>query len=153
MTAEAIEGTPLALDENDRRRVGELARFLEAHRLGSEPGDILVLAAPDGEQQALLPPLVHALQMLSLMLARGDKVALVPVDKELSVDEVAVLLNVSRPFLEKLLDDGVIPSMGVGARRRIQSRDVLGYRQRRSEENKRLLDEALSFAQEHGVYD
>lgn len=153
MTAEATEGTPFALDENDRRRVGELARFLEAHRRGSDPGEALVLTAPDGEQQILLPSLVNALQMLSAMLARGDDVALIPLDKELSVDEAAILLNVSRPFLEKLLDDGVIPLTQVDTQRRVHSRDVVGYRQRRSEQNRRLLDEVLSFAQEHGGYD
>jgi excisionase family DNA binding protein len=96
---------------------------------------------------------VNALQVLSAMLARGDDVALIPLDKELSVDEAAALLNISPPFLEKLLDDGVIPSTQIDTQRRFYLRDVMEYRQRRSERNKRLLDEILSFGQEHGGYD
>lgn len=109
--------------------------------------------ATDGEQHVLLPSLVNALQFISAILAGGDDVALIPLDKELSVDEAAALLNVSRPFLDKLLDDGAIPSLQGDVQRRIHLRDVMEYRQRRSERNKRLLDEALSFAQEHGGYD
>lgn len=73
--------------------------------------------------------------------------------KELTTYEAASLLNVSRPFLIKLLDDKVIPSTKVGTHRRVRLRDVLEYRRHRSEKNKRLLDEILSFAQEHGGYD
>ncbi len=91
--------------------------------------------------------------MLSAILARGDDVALVPLDKDVSVDEAARLLNVSSPFVERLLDDGTIPVVVVDTDRRIRLRDVLAYGQRRGDRSRRLLDEALSFAQEHGGYD
>src|SRR5436305_9161244 len=97
--------------------------------------------------------LVRALHMLTTLLAQGDDVALVPVHKELTTYEAAALLNVSRPFLIKLLDEGIIPSKKVGTHRRVRLRDVLEYKRRRSEKTKRLLDEILSFAQEHGGYD
>lgn len=77
----------------------------------------------------------------------------VPLDKDVSVDEAAMLLNVSHPFVEKLLDDGMIPVVEADAGKRIRLRDVLTYRRRRSDKSRRLLDEALSFAQEHGGYD
>ena len=77
----------------------------------------------------------------------------VPLDKDVSVDEAAMLLNVSHPFVEKLLDDGTIPAVEADASKRIRLRDVLAYRRRRSDKSRRLLDEALSFAQEHGGYD
>lgn len=153
MALGTTEGASLALDDDERRHVVELARFLEAHRHGHGPGEALVLTAPDGDRQILLPSLVTALQTLSAMLARGDDVALIPLDRELSMDEAAALLNVSRPFLAKLLGDGLIPSRQGDTERRIHVRDVMVYRQRRSETNKRLLDEALSYAQEHGGYD
>ncbi len=91
--------------------------------------------------------------MLSAILARGDDVALVPLDKDVSVDEAARLLNVSRPFVERLLDDGTIPVVVVDTDRRVRLRDVLAYGRRRGERSRRSLDEALSFAQEHGGYD
>lgn len=153
MAAGATEGASLVLDEDERRRAVELVRFLEAHRHGSDPGDALMLTASDGTQQVLLPSFVNALQVLSAMLARGDDVALIPLDKELSVDEAAALLNISPPFLEKLLNNGAIPSIQAGTQRHFYMRDIVEYRQHRSERNKRLLDETLSFAQEHGGYD
>ena len=91
--------------------------------------------------------------MLTTLLAQGDDVALVPVHKELTTYEAAALLNVSRPFLIKLLDEGIIPSKKVGTHRRVRLRDVLEYKRRRSEKTKRLLDEILSFSQEQSGYD
>src|SRR5256886_16896595 len=112
-----------------------------------------MLATADGRQHSLPYFLVRALHMLTTLLAQGDDVALVPVHKELTTYEAAALLNVSRPFLIKLLDEGIIPSTKVGTHRRVRPRDVLEYKRRRSEKNKRLLDEILCFAQEHGGYD
>ncbi len=152
MTVETTEGASLSLDQDDRARVAEFARFLEANHNGGSY-DTLVVAAPDGRQQALPPTLMSALRLLSTILARGDDVALVPLDKALSVAEAAELLNVSAPFLDKLLDDGAIPSVVIDARRGIRLRDAIEYRRRRSEKNKRSLDDMLSFAQEHGGFD
>ncbi len=153
MTVEITEGAPLALDEAARRRVVEFARFLEMYYPGSRAADGLMLTAPDGRQQDFPAPLLDVLHMLSAILARGDDVALVPLDKDVSVDEAARLLNVSRPFVERLLDDGAIPVVVVDTDRRVRLRDVLAYGRRRGERSRRSLDEALSFAQEHGGYD
>jgi len=158
MAVEVTEGAPLALDETDRRRVIEVARFLETYRPSSRAVDGLMLTASDGRQQTLPAPLLDALQVLSAILARGDDAAIVPLDKDVSMDEAATLLNVSRPFVERLLADGTIPTVEVPAvggdtGKRIRLRDVLAYRQRRGDKSRRLLDEALSFAQEHGGYD
>ena len=153
MTVEVTEGAPLALDEADRRQVIELTRFLETYRLSDRDVDGLMLTASDGRRQILPAPLLDALHALSTILARGDDVALVPLDRDASIDDAAALLNVSRPFVEGLLADGTIPSVEVDTGKRIHLRDVLGYRQRRSDKSRRLLDEALSFAQEHGGYD
>lgn len=76
-----------------------------------------------------------------------------PVHKELTTHQAAALLNVSRPFLVKLLDEGLIPSTKVGTHRRVRLDDVLAYRQQRAEKNTRRLAEMLSYAQQHGGYD
>ncbi len=152
MTVETTGGASLSLDQDDRAQVAESARFLEANHNG-DSHDTLVVAALDGRQQVLPPPLMSALQLLSTILARGDDVAVVPLDKALSVTEVAELLNVSVLFLDKLLDDGTIPSVVVDAHRYVRLRDAMDYRRGRSERNNRLLDDVLSFAQEHGGFD
>ena len=152
MTAETTGGASLSLDQDDRARVAEFARFLEANHNGGSH-DTLVVAAPDGRQQALPSALMSALRLLSAILARGDDVALVPLDKAMSVAEAAELLNVSALFLDKLLDDGTIPSVVIGTYRGVRLRDAMEYRRRRSERNKLSLDDMLSFAQEHGGFD
>src|SRR2546430_17354155 len=81
-----------------------------------------MLATADGRQHSLPYFLVRALHMLTTLLAQGEDVALVPVHKELTTYEAAALLNVSRPFLIKLLDEGVIPSTKVGTHRRGRAR-------------------------------
>jgi excisionase family DNA binding protein len=150
MTVDTIEGAPVVVSDGSPA-LGDVRAFLRRH--APQGDDALVLSAADGRQQALPQPLVAALDILATLLAQGDDVALVPLQKELTTHEAAALLNVSRPFLIKLLDAGTIPSTKVGTHRRVRLRDVLAYRQRRSVRNKSLLDEALSYAQEHGGYD
>ena len=152
MAVETIVGASVVLNDADRRLVAELEAFLCEHQHDGVE-DTIMLATADGQQQSLPPFLVRALHMLTALLAQGDDVALVPVHKELTTYEAAALLNVSRPFLIKLLDEGIIPSTKVGTHRRVRLHDVLEYRRRRSEKNKRLLDEIFSFAQEQGGTD
>jgi excisionase family DNA binding protein len=152
VAVEVIAGASIVLNDEDRQLVAKVDDFLrEHHRDGDE--DVVRLATADGQQQSLPPFLVRALHRLTTLLAQGEDVALVPVHKELTTYEAAALLNVSRPFLIKLLDEGVIPSTKVGTHRRVRMRDVLEYKLHRSEKNKRLLDEILSFSQEQSGYD
>ena len=152
MAVETFASTSVVLNDEDRQLAAKLDNFLrEHHRDGAE--DVVMLATGDGQQQNLPHFLVRALHVLITLLAQGEDVALVPVHKELTTYEAAALLNVSRPFLIKLLDEGAIPSTKVGTHRRVRLRDVLEYKRHRSEKNKRLLDEILSFSQEQGRYD
>lgn len=154
VTVETIEGVAVALSDEDRRLLMQLEELLAATR-PDDAGDTitLTLSTGSGQRQELPPSVAAALRTLTALLARGDDVALVPVHKELTTHEAAALLNVSRPFLVKLLDEGIIPSTRVGTHRRVRLNDVLAYRQQRAETNTRRLDEMLSYAQQHGGYD
>jgi excisionase family DNA binding protein len=100
----------------------------------------------------LIPPL--ALQLLALILhqmAQGNAVTIMPIHAELTTQEAADLLNVSRPYLVKLLEEGKIPFYKVGTKRRISARDVLSYKKNIDQKRLDILDKLANDAQQHDM--
>ncbi len=96
----------------------------------------------------LLP--ASAVQILKQALdeiAQGNAVTLLMHDSELSNREAAELLNVSRPYLIKLLKRGNIPYSKVGSHRRIKLEDLLVYKQKSDKERLKALRELVAEAQ------
>ncbi len=87
------------------------------------------------------------------MLVRGERIALAPVTKELSTQEVGDLLGVSRPHLVKLLDAGDIPFTKTGRNRCVRFGDVNGYRTRRDHERRDRLRSFIESSEELEFYD
>ncbi len=83
-------------------------------------------------------------------MAQGHAITIVPTHAELTTQQAANLLNVSRPYLVKLLESGDVPFTKTGAHRRIRYQDVVEYKDRQFTESKRLLAELASQAQEDG---
>lgn len=95
-----------------------------------------------------------AVQLIAKLLeevAQGNAVTIVPVHTELTTQEAAALLNVSRPFVVKLIETEQLPCKMVGSHRRILLSDLLTYKQRIDSDRLRVLDELAAEAQELGL--
>ncbi len=87
------------------------------------------------------------------LLARGDAVTVVPVGKELTTQQAADILNISRQFLIRLLDEGKLLHSKTGKHRRLKIEDVLAFKAKRSKERKAGLRKLSEMTQEIGGYD
>ncbi len=121
-------------------------------KLSETPQPAAQLIGPDGERLELPKSVYKLLRQLVRDLARGNAVTVVPYLHELTTQEAADLLNVSRPFLVKLLEKGEIPFRMVGTHRRILFRDLMKYRESRSRSRREALDAMTREAQEMGFY-
>ncbi|BFM09140.1 excisionase family DNA-binding protein [Halioxenophilus aromaticivorans] len=113
----------------------------------------LSLLGSNGESDELVLP-GHVLQMLLDVLSetsKGNAISLIPHHQEVSTQEAANLLNVSRPFLVGLLEKGEVPFRKVGAHRRVLLTDVLAYREKTEQLRSKALDELVALSQDEGM--
>ena len=107
----------------------------------------------DGDAEPIEVP-VAALRMLVDILANmaeGNAISLVPIHAELTTQQAADFLAVSRPHLVGLLDRGAIAHHKVGTHRRIYFQDVLEYRKQRMGQSRAALDALTEQAQKLGL--
>lgn len=91
---------------------------------------------------------LELLEFILLSMAEGKTVSLIPSDSELSTQQAADMLNVSRPHLVKLLEQGAIPFKKVGSHRRVQLEHLLSYEQQQSQKQQEHLQFLAQQAQE-----
>lgn len=124
-----------------------LSKYADADRVQ------MTLKASNGQAEDLVlpgPVLQMLLDILSEM-ARGNAISLMPIHHELSTQEAANLLNVSRPHLVSLLEKGDLPFRKVGSHRRVQAKDVLEYKANIDQLRLATLNELTAFSQEQGM--
>lgn len=113
---------------------------------------VKVRIAEDHNEQTLELPAGAAALLLDVLeaMAAGRGVTLIPENAELTTVQAADILNVSRPYLIKLLDENQIPHRKVGKHRRILMEDLMAYKTRDDQERQAVLDELAREAQEQG---
>lgn len=105
-----------------------------------------------GGVEIVLPEGIYAL-LVSIVdnLKAGNGVSVIPIHAELTTVEAAQLLNVSRPFLIKQIEAGVLAHHMVGTHRRLRLADVLAYRDRIDAEADEALDAMVAEAEDLGL--
>lgn len=143
---------PIAASADQQDRLASLARLLHApEKDGDRPG--YQLLSPSGEAIELPGSVMEMLQQVIQVLASGDAITVVPVARELTTQQAADILNVSRQYLVRLLDGGRIPHRKSGTHRRVRLDDVLAFKRLRDRERMASLDELSRLSQELGGYD
>jgi excisionase family DNA binding protein len=127
------------------RRIGD---YLTAHP-GADPVRIQGELAGD---DALVVPREAAVMLAQILgfLANGQGVTITPSNAMLTTQQAADFLNVSRPYLIKLLESGEIPFEKVGTHRRVAFGELMEYKRRDDQERRRAADELTELGQELG---
>lgn len=146
----ALDPSSLERDEQEELRVaaGVFKRRMMAHSAAR-------LQFLDDEPDVVTVPreVADLIAEILAQLAAGRVVVAYPMHAELTTQQAADFLNVSRPHLVKLADEGVIPHHKVGTHRRVYFKDVLAHRARQEEESRAALDELSRVSEELGLYD
>lgn len=105
------------------------SRILSDYIKSTKTPTLQLVDSKKENKKIVLPPL--ALQLLVGILeqmGQGNAITLIPIHSELTTQEAADLLNVSRPYLVNLLKEGKIPFRKVGTKRRILAEDLIRYK-------------------------
>lgn len=138
---------PIALPQGEEGQVTRLSEFLHGH------GQVLLIDK-GGESAVEIPETVHELliQILDLM-RQGKAISIVPVTQDLTTQQAAEVIGVSRPFFVKLLEAGELPFHLAGTHRRVYLRDLLAYKERRDQGRHAAIERIADETERAGIYD
>jgi excisionase family DNA binding protein len=137
-------------DERDRKIATISSRSFARH-IDKKDG-ISVQIAEDGTESVVLPrQIVRFLVDVLTQMSEGNAVTILPVGKELTTQEAAGILNVSRPHLIKLLNEGTIKFHKTGTHRRILFEDLMDFKKQRDRDAEKAADDLAALSQELGL--
>lgn len=111
------------------------------------------IIGPGGEVVPLPNAVVELIDRAAIALARGAAITIVPVDQELTTQQAADLLNVSRQYLVRLLDEGRLPSRRTGTHRRVRADDVMAFKLARDRQRADALAALAELSEDVGGYE
>lgn len=129
-----------------------VARELVALLGDRHPRGRFELRGEDGRAATLSGPMLNLIERAARIVADGTAVDVLARDQELTSQQAAALLGVSRQYLVRLLDRGEIAFTRTGNHRRIRSADLLAFRERRDASRREGLARLAEAAQEAGGY-
>lgn len=120
--------------------------YLKEHPAG--PATVRLIDEADGTQLTVPRGAVELLARILAHMANGHGVSVVPAHAELTTQQAADLLNVSRPYLIGLLEAGKIEYRKVGTHRRVLAGSLMTYKLRDDTRRRAAADELAALAQE-----
>ena len=114
------------------------------------PVDIFV----QGTEQTIAIPreIAETLQKVLAIEAAGKSVHVVPEESEFTTQQAADFLNVSRPHVVKLIDEGSLPGYKVGSHRRVRRADLQKYKNERDARQRRAVAELTALSEDLELY-
>ena len=144
-TAGIEKPKPVLPSKQDAQLATESSRILSAL---AEVGDEFRVQLEGGVTLRLPSAVKTLLTHLLTEMSRGNAVTIIPIHAELTTQEAATFLNVSRPHLICLLKKGQIPFHMTGTHRKIKFADITAYKERRAKESEAAMAELAKQAQE-----
>ena len=125
-----------------------LAKYADQERV------TMSIKGEDGSKDdfVLSGPVMELLLQILTQISRGKAINLMPINSELTTQEAANLLNVSRPYLVKLLEEEQISHHKVGTHRRIFLKDLIEYMQENEKSREDSLEQLTALSQSLGLY-
>lgn len=117
--------------------------------LGAHP----TITAGDGTALELPPSVVAALAEILEAAADGKRALVLRAPEDLTTEQAAAVLGVSRPTVVRLVESGKVPARMVGTHRRLSLSDVLAHRAASAKRRSETLDDMDRDAEELGLYD
>lgn len=143
--AEVLDLTHRLPTEEEVTNAADAAAVLASAR--AEDG-ALVVGGSNTNPISLATAIADLVIDLLRHIANGDMVTLVPIGAMLTTQQAADILNVSRPYLSKLLKNGDIPYIPVGSHRRVMHKDLMAYKKKRDALRTKVLDDLAQRGQE-----
>jgi excisionase family DNA binding protein len=150
MSPAILEREPITSSESEHPALVQVESLLSGP--GADQRGRPRLVGPSGEEIELPEPLFQVLREAVHHLLQGDSVSIAPVHKLLTTQQAAELLNVSRPYLVRLLEAGEIPHTRTGTHRRIRLGDLLAYGRERDVQRREGLARLSRTSQKLGLY-
>ena len=146
--------TPVAAPPDQQAQVAALSKALETMlHVPKRRAPRCQLVGPKGENIPLPESVFYVLERVVEVMARGDSITVVPVGREVTTQQAANLLNVSRQYLVRLLNEGRIPFRNTGKHRRLLVTDVLAFKEKRDKDRRAGLRELSQLTEDFGGYD